>query len=502
MKRTFGFRQSRLDNYLSIKSCCVKRRKALKKIGLGISAGLWVPGVIWSCKKDDPGPEVPYSDTVVIIGAGAAGLYAADILHSKGINVIILEASNQIGGRVRSLRNQKELLVQTSADFPVELGAEVVYGTDSVMGKIVSKYNLTQIDLTTQAVDQFVLDNVAKSKEGWGADSDLNAVLNFVNNLPTYSGGNVSMKQAAGVSTRADALLNSMAGNFYGSSSDRVGATGVSDDLKTKTHDNKPFTVKTNPLQDLLSSRFNQIVSKVQLNSVVKSINYSGEKIIITDKEGNQIEAGKVIVTTSLGVLKGGGIAFSPALPSAKVASMNKIGMDASLRIIIDFKKNFWGDNSGYIWGGTTGPMYFNAGVARSEFYRTLSVTIHGPKAQELSAQGDAVIDTILAELDAIYDNQASLFIRKEINDKDGTEGARIWFKADWGKDEFFKGGASYLMPGASVQDRENYGAALNDKVFFAGEGTDTGGDAGTLNGALSSAERVAQEVIDSILST
>ncbi|MBK7650572.1 MAG: NAD(P)-binding protein [Flammeovirgaceae bacterium] len=57
-----------------------------------------MPGVLLSCKKDDPGPEVPYGDPVVIIGAGAAGLYAADILHAKGINVIILEAGNQLGG--------------------------------------------------------------------------------------------------------------------------------------------------------------------------------------------------------------------------------------------------------------------------------------------------------------------------------------------------------------------------------------------------------------------
>jgi uncharacterized protein with NAD-binding domain and iron-sulfur cluster len=62
-----------------------------------------------SCKKDDPGPEVPFEGTVAIIGGGAAGLYAADILGSKGINVIIFEAGNQLGGRVRSLRNQHEI---------------------------------------------------------------------------------------------------------------------------------------------------------------------------------------------------------------------------------------------------------------------------------------------------------------------------------------------------------------------------------------------------------
>jgi len=478
----------------------VKRRKALKKIGVGISAGLWMPGLLASCKKDDPGPEVPYDGTVIIIGAGAAGLYAADILNSKGIKVQILEASNQLGGRVRSLRNQTEILVQTAADFPVELGAELVYGSNSALGKIIKNFNLTQIELSVQGTDQFVLDNLAKSKADWGSDPDLNSVVNFVSGLPTYSGGDVSMKQAAGVSARADALLNSMAGNYYGSSSDRVGAKGVSEALGLIEHDNKAFIVKTNPLQDIITSRFSQIVSKVQLNTVVKSINYAGEKIVITDKDGIQFEADKVIVTTSLGVLKSGGVAFSPGLPSVKVASMNKLGMDHCIRVVIDFKKNFWGDASGFIWGGTEGPMYLNIGVARSEFYRTLSVTVYGPKAQALSAQGVNMIDTILAELDAIYDNQASLFIRKVLKD-DGTEGDRVWFLADWGNDEFFKGGMSYPMPGASIVDRENFAAPINEKIFFAGEATDVKGDAGTVNGALNSAERVAEELITSITS-
>jgi monoamine oxidase len=478
----------------------VKRRKALKKIGVGISAGLLMPGFVASCKKEDPGPEVQYDGTVIIIGAGAAGLYAADILNSKGVKVQILEASNQLGGRVRSLRNQKEILVQTSADFPVELGAELVYGSNSAFGKIIKNYNLSQIELNAQGTDQFILDSVAKSQDAWQNDADLNSVLNFVSGLPTYSGGDVSMKQAAGVSARADALLNSRAGNYYGSSSDRVGAKGVSEALGLIEHDNKAFIIKSNPLQDIITSRFSQIISKVQLNTVVKSINYAGQKIIITDKEGIQFEADKVIVTTSLAVIKTGGVVFSPGLPSAKVASMSKLGMDHCVRVVIDFKKNFWGDASGIIWGGTEGPMYLNIGVARSEFYRTLSVTVYGPKAQALSFQGPDMIDTILAELDAIYDNQASLFIRKVIN-TDGTEGDRVWFLADWGKDEFFKGGISYPMPGASIVDRENLAAPVSNKIFFAGEATDVKGDAGTINGALNSAERVAEELVTSITS-
>ncbi|MFN6087393.1 MAG: NAD(P)-binding protein, partial [Cyclobacteriaceae bacterium] len=77
----------------------MERRKALKQLGLGLSGGILLPSYLMSCSKDDRGPEVPYDGNVIVIGAGAAGLYAADILRVKGIKVTILEASSQPGGR-------------------------------------------------------------------------------------------------------------------------------------------------------------------------------------------------------------------------------------------------------------------------------------------------------------------------------------------------------------------------------------------------------------------
>ena len=87
--------------YLSfdLNSTLVKRRKALKQIGVGLSAGMFMPQFLASCKKEDAGPEVPFNGNVIVIGAGAAGLYAADILRIKGINVTVLEAASQPGGR-------------------------------------------------------------------------------------------------------------------------------------------------------------------------------------------------------------------------------------------------------------------------------------------------------------------------------------------------------------------------------------------------------------------
>ena len=85
-----------------------------KTLAIGLLLALaWLPsssGAVESSTDHD----------VVIVGAGAAGLYAAYTLDNLGYRVLILEATNRHGGRVYS---------DTLGDVGIEHGAEELYGT-------------------------------------------------------------------------------------------------------------------------------------------------------------------------------------------------------------------------------------------------------------------------------------------------------------------------------------------------------------------------------------
>ncbi len=56
----------------------------------------------------------------LVIGAGTAGLAAARELSNAGVNVLVLEARDRVGGRVHT--------DTAFAPHPVEFGAEFIHG--------------------------------------------------------------------------------------------------------------------------------------------------------------------------------------------------------------------------------------------------------------------------------------------------------------------------------------------------------------------------------------
>lgn len=485
----------------------MKRRTALQKIGLGLSAGMTLPAWLSSCGPEDPAPEISYDGVVAIIGAGAAGLYAADILQSRGLQVVIFEASGRLGGRVRSISQfENNPLSNTN---PIELGAERVIGSDSLWSKMIKQLERPFFEFPTTTSDRFLIDGTFKTKAEIETDADFIAAMNFFNDFKNYAGSNVSVQQAvvtAGLPVRVQKILNSMIGNKYGTSNDRLSATALAEGFSLLTRNSSELRLSTNPMQDVLSSRFSKIGNTIQFDHVVKSVNYSGEKVTIEGEhkvseggtENFSREFAKVIITVPVSVLKDGDIAFSPALPAEKTAALSAMDMDPALRIVLEFKQNFWGIDSAFIYGGDQVPEYFNVGAGETspQFAKMLSLTANGQRALDLASQGDAMIPAVLAELDTYFDGKATLNVRRDL--EDNTKILSVHY--NWTEQPFIRGGVAYVKPGGSNADRIALGAPVGEKLFFAGEATDGNGEFGTISGALLSAERAAQELVDTII--
>jgi monoamine oxidase len=80
-------------------------------------------------------------ETVLIVGAGIAGLTAGYYLQQAGIPIRIVEASNRVGGRIRS----QSQAVGTSK--PIELGGEFIDSGHQTIRKLAQELGLEVVDL-------------------------------------------------------------------------------------------------------------------------------------------------------------------------------------------------------------------------------------------------------------------------------------------------------------------------------------------------------------------
>ena len=64
---------------------------------------------------------------VAVVGAGFAGLAAAELLARNGVEVVVLEARDRVGGRVWSRRLENGAVVEMGAEFILP-GADTLHG--------------------------------------------------------------------------------------------------------------------------------------------------------------------------------------------------------------------------------------------------------------------------------------------------------------------------------------------------------------------------------------
>jgi monoamine oxidase len=417
---------------------------------------------------------VPMEEPVVIIGAGAAGLCAADLLRAAGRPALILEASSNVGGRVRAREN--------FSDFPIELGAEELHGPDNELIREASRRGIDTLrHFTTD--DMMRLDGDLQFLDQAERDADVRRSFDLIDSLGKYNGPNISVQDYLTRNhfpRRAWHYLDSRLGVEHGTTLERLAIGGF-------LHYERGWEAReTNyTLRQRYFDLFEPMVPglDIRLDTPVESISWQGTPRVRTT-DGREFSARAVIVTISLRVLREGGITFDPPLPPEKIHAMNAIGMDPGMKIILKFRQRFWDERMYFLHTDGFLPQYWATGNGKSEGNRILTAFVGGARAETLAGMNVDPVQFALEELDEIF--------RPRLASRSFEDG----FVADWGADPFVRGLYSYPTIHTTEADRVALAASLNGKLFFAGEATDTAGHSGTVHGAMATGRRAAEEII------
>jgi lysine-specific histone demethylase 1B len=442
------------------------RRHFIKQSTLLSIGGLLIPSALLAaCRKETLLEDVTYDGKVIIIGAGAAGLYAAYMLKSKGIDFQLLEASSTYGGRLGKLTG--------FANFPIDTGAQWLHGENSVLGDLIkkSKTNITLDDSETkfwfnnQLIDALPQNtNIFEGEELPDISYEAYALQNGLGNEYKYIIENIAGDQGAAASRLS----------VYGNNKDEENWASGDDDFKFEE-----------TYFDLIDKQIaSQVKDQILVNTIITKIDYSQSEIILTDSNNNTFNANKVIITVPISILKSGDIQFIPALPDEKTAAFAKIGMDAGMKVFLKFSNKFFDQN---IIGGSVCAAYADDSIGKAQNDNILLAFIMGEQAEYLTALGSdaAITNALIQELDIMYNGQASAsFIASHVE--------------NWTTNPYVKGAYSYSTIGMG-DARKIASQALSEKLYFAGEAMNTNGHHQTVHGAVETGYREVINILTDI---
>lgn len=417
----------------------------------------------------------PTKKTVVVIGAGISGLAAARKLKDKGFTVIVLEAQEKVGGRLRTDR---------SLGVAFDEGASWIHGPNgNPITNLASQSGANTFLTDDDNVSVFDIDGSPYSDIMLTSSEDqfnnaLNAVTNAGNQNQSFETIFNSLYPTQANNRLWKYMLSAFLEFNTGGDISKLSSTYFYDDEEFNGND-VIITNGYDKVTDFLAQGLD-----IRLNARVTSIDYGSQKVKVTTG-GDIIEGDYVIISVPLGVLKNNVINFNPALPTDKATAINKTNMGNVNKFLFVWNSPFWDTNLQYIGytPETKGKFNYFLNVKKFANANALMTFAFGDYATVTESMSDSdIINEVMLHLKTIYGSS----IPNPTN----------MLRTKWGQNINSYGAYSFATNGTTTADFDTLATAINNKLFFAGEHTSRD-YRGTVHGAYLSGIREADKIID-----
>ncbi len=420
------------------------------------------------------------TDSLLVIGAGAAGLAAARELRRLGFSVTVVEARDRIGGRVYTHRG---------FGAPIELGASWIHGVDgNLLADLANELGLATRPTDYENVQLHDFDGTRRSRDDFAEIREGFAeIREQLQARAEWSSRDLSVKEAVEQvlqgqqlsAEEARALQWALAAYvelMYAAELDELSVRDV-----TSGRGNGGGDV-------LLPGGYDQIIralaedTHVRLGEPVQRIEHGDAGVRVTTTR-ETLQAACAVVTLPLGVLKRGGVEISPALSPRKQRAITRMEMGTLDKIALVFPGVFWPADRDFV-------AY--ASKRRGE----LPVFMNLHHAIGVPALLGFVAGPYERELAAVSDEEATARAMKVLRTMFGGDipSPTHVVRTRWSMDPYAFGSYSHLPAGATAADREALAEPEGDRLFFAGEATH-GEYPATVHGAILSGLREARRI-------
>jgi monoamine oxidase len=440
-------------------------------------------------RADVPGGVAGPVERVVVVGAGIAGLTVANALAHGGVECVVLEARDRIGGRLHTVdlagspvdmggswihhpvgnplrAFARQVGVSCRGGDPLSELAGFDFGEGRRLSTVEVEASLTmQFETFPQAVDRLRVElgpdaSVAEAIEAFVAGSGL----------------------AAAPARRARQALRAVIEADAADSAERHSLRWLWNEIE----------YGGDFFGDLPAGGYRSLVDamaaglEVRLGVDVAEVARSAHGVRVRSSDGAAEDGSHVVVTVPLGVLKRGAPRFSPTLPPDRAAAIERLGFGRYEKVVLRFDQPFWRV------AGLSHMLLF----PRDPDEPTLWVI-----NQDTFGAGPTLVCHVFHSaaghvLDATPDEAAGWVLGMLVEAVGAPCPApSAVVVSSWATDPYSGGAYTHIPPGASPADVDLLGEPIGGRLLFAGEHTQSA-RTGYADGAMTSGIREAKRLL------